>query len=30
MCTMFNDWLIYKMTGVFSSEPSNACTTGIF
>ena len=30
LCTMFNDWLIYKMTGVFSSEPSNACTTGIF
>ena len=30
VCTMFNDWLIYKMTGVFSSEPSNACTTGIF
>ena len=30
LCTMFNDWLIYKMTGVFSSEPSNACTTGIY
>ena len=30
LCTMFNDWLIYRMTGVFSSEPSNACTTGIF
>ena len=30
LVTMFNDWLIYKMTGVFSSEPSNACTTGIY
>ncbi|SHJ41903.1 autoinducer-2 kinase [Hespellia stercorisuis] len=28
--SMFNDWLIYKLTGVMSSEPSNACTTGIF
>ncbi len=28
--TMFNDWLIYKMTGVLTSEPSNGCTTGIF
>lgn len=28
--TMFNDWLIYKLTGVLSSEPSNGCTTGIF
>lgn len=28
--TMFNDWLIYKLTGVLSTEPSNGCTTGIF
>jgi autoinducer 2 (AI-2) kinase len=28
--TMFNDWLIYKLTGILASEPSNACTTGIF
>lgn len=28
--TMFNDWLIYKLTGVLTSEPSNGCTTGIF
>lgn len=28
--TMFNDWLIYKLTGILSSEPSNSCTTGIF
>lgn len=28
--TMFNDWLIYKLSGVLSSEPSNGCTTGIF
>ncbi len=27
---MFNDWLIYKLTGEITSEPSNACTTGIF
>lgn len=27
---MFNDWLIYKLTGIMTSEPSNACTTGIF
>ncbi len=27
---MFNDWLIYKLTGILSSEPSNGCTTGIF
>ena len=27
---MFNDWLIHKLTGVMTSEPSNACTTGIF
>ncbi|MDF2592081.1 MAG: Xylulokinase [Clostridia bacterium] len=28
--SMFNDWLIYKLTGVMSTEPSNGCTTGIF
>lgn len=28
--TMFNDWLIYKLTGVLATEPSNGCTTGIF
>ena len=28
--TMFNDWLIYKLSGILSSEPSNGCTTGIF
>jgi len=28
--SMFNDWLIYKLTGVLASEPSNSCTTGIF
>jgi len=28
--TMFNDWLIYKLTGILSSEPSNGCTSGIF
>lgn len=27
---MFNDWLIYKLTGVLAVEPSNASTTGIF
>ncbi len=26
---MFNDWLIYKMTGVLAVEPSNGSTTGI-
>lgn len=28
--TMFNDWLIAKLTGILASEPSNGCTTGIF
>lgn len=28
--TLFNDWLIYKLTGVLSTEPSNGCTTGLF
>ncbi len=27
---MFNDWLILKLTGVLSIEPSNGSTTGIF
>lgn len=27
---MFNDWLIFKMTGVLEVEPSNGSTTGIF
>lgn len=27
---MFNDWLIYKMTGFLAVEPSNGSTTGIF
>lgn len=27
---MFNDWLIYKLTGVEAVEPSNGSTTGIF
>lgn len=28
--SMFNDWLIYKLSGVLATEPSNSCTTGIF
>jgi len=27
---MFNDWLILRLTGVMSIEPSNGSTTGIF
>lgn len=27
---MFNDWLIYKLTGIMALEPSNGSTTGIF
>lgn len=27
---MLNDWLVLKLTGKLSSEPSNGCTTGIF
>lgn len=27
---MFNDWLIYKITGKHAVEPSNGSTTGIF
>ena len=30
MVGMFNDWLIYKLTGVLAVEPSNGSTTGIF
>ena len=26
---MFNDWLIYKLTGILQVEPSNGSTTGI-
>ena len=26
---MFNDWLIYKMTGILAIEPSNGSTTGL-
>ena len=26
---MFNDWLIYKLTGILKVEPSNGSTTGI-
>jgi autoinducer 2 (AI-2) kinase len=28
--SMFNDWIIYKLTGILKTEPSNGCTTGIF
>ncbi|MDC7125708.1 MAG: autoinducer-2 kinase [Spirochaetales bacterium] len=28
--SMFNDWLIYKITGILKTEPSNGSTTGIF
>ena len=27
---MFNDWLVTKLTGAITAEPSNGCTTGIF
>ena len=27
---MFNDWLIYKMSGVLAVEPSNGSTSGLF
>lgn len=27
---MFNDWLIYKLTGYLAVEPSNGSTTGMF
>jgi autoinducer 2 (AI-2) kinase len=28
--TMLNDWLVYRLSGVLTAEPSNGCTTGIF
>lgn len=28
--SMFNDWLIYRLSGTMVSEPSNGSTTGIF
>lgn len=28
--TMINDWIIYRLTGMLSVEPSNGCTTGMF
>jgi autoinducer 2 (AI-2) kinase len=28
--SMFNDWLVYKLTGILASEPSNGSTTGMF
>lgn len=28
--TMLNDWILFRLTGVLSVEPSNGCTTGIF
>jgi len=27
---MFNDWIIYKLSGVLAVEPSNGSTTGLF
>lgn len=27
---MLNDWLVFKLTSILVSEPSNGCTTGIF
>ncbi|MDR0786241.1 MAG: autoinducer-2 kinase [Treponema sp.] len=27
---MFNDWLVYKLSGVLAVEPSNGSTTGLF
>lgn len=27
---MFNDWLVYKLTGILAVEPSNGSTTGLF
>ncbi len=27
---MFNDWLIYKLTGILAVEPSNGSTSGLF
>lgn len=28
--SMLNDWILFKLSGVISTEPSNSCTTGIF
>ncbi len=28
--SMFNDWLIYRLTGVLAAEPSNGSTSGLF
>lgn len=28
--SMLNDWLIYKLCGKITAEPSNACTSGIY
>lgn len=28
--TMLNDWILYRITGEISVEPSNGCTSGIF
>lgn len=28
--TMLNDWILFKLGGVLCSEPSNACTSGIY
>jgi autoinducer 2 (AI-2) kinase len=30
MLLMMNDWIIYKLTGLYSSEPSAACETELF
>jgi autoinducer 2 (AI-2) kinase len=28
--TMISDWILYKLSGILASEPSNAGTTGVF
>lgn len=28
--TMLNDWIVFRLTGILSVEPSNGCTTGMF
>lgn len=28
--SMLNDWILFKLCGVLSSEPSNSCTSGIY
>lgn len=30
MLLMMNDWIIYKLSGIYSSEPSDACETELF